>query len=533
MSAFKRPGFRKAVDMTSASSATATNVPTDSSTPYGRLINAIKQADSLGSTLAILDWDQQTMMPSRGVAYRSEQLAVMARLHHDHVTSPQVGELLAMCEADDELMSDPRSVAAVNVRETRREYERSTKLPAELVEELAKTTSLARHEWAEARRDSDFARFLPWLEKLVALARRKAECFGWPEGGEPWDALAEGYEPGCTAAEVETVFTPLRDRLAGLISNLTTSPTQPSNAFNELKLPIEQQERYVRYVSEQIGFDYSRGRLDRSTHPFCSGTHCNDVRLTTRFQEDYVLDALGSTMHESGHGIYEQGLSADHIGTPMGRYISLGIHESQSRMWENQVGRSAAFWRWCFPKLAEHFGGAVGSFTLEEVYGAANIVKADFIRVEADEATYNMHIMIRFEIERGLMTGELAPRDLPGVWNEKYKDYFGLDVPDDRRGCLQDIHWSSASIGYFPTYTLGNLYAAQFFEKVLEDVPDLQEQFERGEFGSLKSWLNENIHSHGRRYRAAELCEHVTGKPLSADPLLKHLESKLRPMYGL
>ncbi len=473
------------------------------------------------------------MMPSRGLAYRSDQIALMARMHHDQVTSPQVGELLEACEADGELMAEARSVAAVNVRETRRAYDRATKLPASLVEELAKTTTLAHHEWAEARRDSDFARFQPWLEKVVALTRRKAECYGWPEDGEPWDALAEDYEPSCTAAEVQTVFTPLRDRLAALISDLTTSSTQPSNRFNELTLPIEQQERYVRFVSEHIGFDYSRGRLDRSTHPFCSGTHCNDVRMTTRFREDFMLDALGSTMHESGHGIYEQGLPADHIGTPMGRYISLGIHESQSRMWENQVGRSRAFWAWCYPKLAEYFGGAVSSFTLDEVYGAANVVRPDFIRVEADEATYNMHIMIRFEIERSLMSGELSPGDIPGVWNAKYKEYLGIDVPDDRRGCLQDIHWSSGSIGYFPTYTLGNLYSAQLFDKVLEDVPDLYQQFERGEFGALKTWLNENIHSHGRRYRAAELCEHVTGKPLSADPLMKHLESKLRPIYGL
>ena len=519
--------------MATASCAPATNAPVELTTPYARLIDLIKQADLLGSTVSLLGWDQETMMPNQGLAFRSEQLAQLAGLHHDQVTSPHVGEQLEACEADRELMADPRSVAAVNVRETRREYDRATKLPAELVAELAKTTSLARHEWAEARRDSDFARFLPWLEKIVALTRRKAECFGWAPGGEPWDALAEDYEPSCTAAEVQTVFAPLRERLGALISDLTASSTKPTNDFNERTLPIEQQERFVRFVSEQIGFDYSRGRLDRSTHPFCSGTHCHDVRLTTRFRDDNVLDALGSTMHESGHGIYEQGLPAEHIGTPMGRYISLGIHESQSRMWENQVGRSRAFWQWCHPKLAEYFGPAVGSFTLDEVYGAANIVRPDFIRVEADEATYNMHVMIRFEIERVLMTGELAPADLPGEWNAKYKEYLGVDVPDDRRGCLQDVHWSMGSIGYFPTYTLGNLYAAQFFDKALEDMPDLYQQFARGEFGALKTWLIENVHGHGRRYRAAELCEHVTGKPLTADPLMRHLERKLRPMYGL
>jgi carboxypeptidase Taq len=257
------------------------------------------------------------------------------------------------------------------------------------------------------------------------------------------------------------------------------------------------------------------------------------VRITTRFHEDNVNDALGSTMHESGHGIYEQGLPAEHIGTPRGESVSLGIHESQSRMWENQVGRSRSFWNWCQPKLQEFFGSATGRLDVNTVYGGANIVRPDFIRVEADEATYNLHIMVRFEIERALMTGDLAPADIPGVWNERYKAFLGLDVPDDRRGCLQDIHWSGGSIGYFPTYTLGNLYAAQFFEKALEDMPDLLEQFERGEFGGLKDWLNRSIHTRGQQYRAAELCEHVTGKPLSAEPLLRHLEGKLKPLYAL
>ncbi len=238
-------------------------------------------------------------------------------------------------------------------------------------------------------------------------------------------------------------------------------------------------------------------------------------------------------MHEAGHGIYEQGLPAQHIGEPMGDSVSLGIHESQSRMWENQVGRSRAFWTWCFPKLKEFFGSAVHGLTLDQVYGGANIVKPDFIRVEADEATYNMHIMVRFEIERAILSQELEVADIPDAWNQKYKEYLGLIVPNDAKGCLQDIHWSMCSMGYFPTYTLGNLYCAQFFEKAMEDIPDLHQQFERGEFGALKAWLNKNIHAEGRRYRAAELCEHVTGRPLEADPLLRHLDGKLRPLYGV
>lgn len=502
------------------------------SSPYLELIELVRQANLLGSSGSILSWDQETMMPPRGVAHRSRQLAQIAKLSHEMATAPRIGELLEACESDSTLMKDPTSVAAVNVREIRHEYDRKTKLPAALVEEEATLASLGQHTWREARAESNFKKFQPMLERIVNLLRRKAECYGWPRGGEPWDALAEDYEPGCMAKDVQAVFTPLRDRLQNLLSDLLASKKKPSNKFNELKLPIEQQAKFVRFVAEKIGFDFERGRLDISTHPFCGGSHCNDVRITTRYRDTDVNDALGSVMHECGHGIYEQGLLEEHIGTPMGHSVSLGIHESQSRMWENQVGRSRQFWKWLHPKLKHFFGDATKKLSLDEVYGGANIVKPDFIRVEADEATYNMHIMIRFEIERAIIAGDLAVKDIPGVWNRKYKEYLGLTVPDDRRGCLQDIHWSMTSMGYFPTYTLGNLYAAQFFDKALKDIPDLHKQFEAGEFGALKKWLNKNIHAHGKRYRAAELCRKVTGKELSADPLLRHLEGKLRPIYG-
>ena len=516
---------------------TTTTAPHDvnqaAGSPYEELIGLVKKASLLNSTAALVSWDQEVMMPKGGIEHRSHQLSQLASLSHEMAISPRIGELLDACESDSSITSDPISVAAVNVREIRRAYDRRTKLPTSLVEEEAMLSSHGQHAWAEARKKSDFRHFQPWLEKIVALLKRKAECFGWAADGEPWDALAEDYEPGCTAKQVAALFAPLREQLQHLISDLMASSSPPSNAFNELSLPIEQQERFVRFVAEKIGFDFDRGRLDRSTHPFCSGTHCHDVRLTTRLAEAFVNDALGSTMHEAGHGIYEQGLLEEHIGTPVGDSVSLGIHESQSRMWENQVGRSRQFWEWMYPKLKEFFGDAISRLSLDEVYGGANIVKPDFIRVEADEATYNMHIMIRFELERAIMKGDLAVADIPGVWNEKYKEYLGLDVPDDRRGCLQDIHWSMTSMGYFPTYTLGNLYCAQFFETAQQQIPGLMEQFQRGEFGQLKRWLNENIHAHGQRYRAADLCEHVTGRPLSAEPLLRHLNDKLRPIYGL
>jgi len=500
---------------------------------YEALITIAREAQLLGGTMGVLGWDQQVMMPDGGLAYRADQLAQLARMHHEMVTTPEIGDLLSACEDDADLMADPTSVAAVNVRELRRGYDRSMKLPASLVEEETQLGAHARHAWAEARKVSDFSMFQESLEKVVNLLRRKADCYGWAEGGEAWDALAEDYEPGCTAADVEVVFTPLREKLQTLLDAIMGSPNQPSNRFNEIEVPIDQQERFVRMVSERYGFVYTRGRLDTSTHPFCGGSHCNDVRMTTRFHRDNFNDAMGSTMHETGHGLYEQGLLTENIGTPMGDAVSLGIHESQSRMWENQVGRSEAFWSCCGPLVRDHLGGEFSDMSDHEMYAAANIVRPDFIRVEADEATYNMHIMIRFEMERALMSGDLSVADVPEAWNQKYKDYLGIDVPDNARGCLQDIHWSMTSMGYFPTYTLGNLYSAQFYEAACEANPGMVEAYASGDFSALLTWLRENIHVHGRRYSAADLVEHVTGKPLSAEPLLRHLETKLRSIYGI
>ncbi len=500
---------------------------------YEELIRRQRDASLLASSASVLGWDQETMMPPAGVEHRSRQLEQMARMVHSMSVDPRIGDLLTECEGDRDLNADPLSVEAVNVRELRRSYDRSTKLPESLVGEMARLASVAQHQWAEARAASDFARFRPLLSQMVDLLRRKAECLGWPEGGEAWDALADEYEPGATAKSVTAVFTPLRPRLQTLVADLMGSSTRPSNRFNELRLDIDAQERFVRFVAEAIGFDFRRGRLDRSVHPFCSSSSCQDVRLTTRFRDDNVNDALGSTMHEAGHGIYEQGLLAEHIGTPMGHAASLGIHESQSRMWENQVGRSLEFWRWCHPHMERIFGDQFAGLSLDETYQGANIVEPGFIRVEADEATYNLHVMVRFELELGLMRGELSVDDVPGEWNARYRDLLGVTVPDDRRGCLQDVHWSMGAIGYFPTYTLGNLYAAQLFEAAKAALPGLMEGFAQGEFTRLRTWLNENVHAHGMRHLAADLCETVTGKPLTAEPLMRHLEGKLRPLHGL
>ncbi|MGH2760835.1 MAG: carboxypeptidase M32, partial [Actinomycetota bacterium] len=325
---------------------------------YEELIERRKDMALIGSTAALLGWDQQTKMPPGGIEHRSKQMAQLAGLIHERATHPRVGELLAECESDAELTADAHSDSAANLREIRREYDRETKLPADLVEDIARTTSLAEHEWAEARAKSDFSQFKPWLEKNIELFKRAAECYGWGPDEEPWDALAEGYEPGMRAKQVEAVFTPLRDDLQKLVSDLMSGSRRPSTAVAGINLPIDEQSAFVRKVAEAMGFDFSRGRIDTTVHPFCSGSHPGDVRITTRFSEDKLFDALGSTMHEAGHGLYEQGLPPEHNGTPLGEAVSLGMHESQSRMWENFVGRSRPFWQWCLPEVNKTFGDA-------------------------------------------------------------------------------------------------------------------------------------------------------------------------------
>lgn len=489
-----------------------------------------REASTLGSIASVLSWDQETYMPPAAAAHRAEQLSVMASLTHQRRTDPRIGQLLTACEAE----PGGDEARKANLREMRRDYNLATKLPGDLVAEIAKTTSLAQDAWKDARKNNDFALFAPWLEKVVALTRRKAECYGMPAGGEPYDALLDEYEPGMTAREVDSIFTPLRPRLTALVAKIAASTRKPDARLLELKGPQAAQHAFGLDILKAMGFDLEAGRLDTTAHPFCSGMAPGDTRLTTRYTTDSFLEPLYGTMHEAGHGLYEQGLpKAAHWGEPLSEAVSLGIHESQSRMWENFVGRSRAFWTWALPLAKKHLAPLLDSTTLDEIHGAANWVEPSFIRVEADEATYNLHIMLRFQVERRLMNGTLAVRDLPAAWNATFKEYLGLDVPDDRRGCLQDVHWSAGLIGYFPTYTLGNLYAGQFWDQINHDIPDLDGRMSRGDFAPLKSWLNTHIHAHGRRYRAQDLCRRVTGKPLSADPLVRQLETKLGAVYGV
>mgnify|MGYP000958488452 CR=1 FL=1 len=500
---------------------------------YSQLCALHREVAHLAAISSLVGWDQETYMPPAAAEGRSDQSAMIASIVHERRTSPRIGELLSACEGEESLIK-PGSETAANLREMRRDYDLATRLPGELVAELAKVTSQAQDAWKHARAQNDFAAFAPWLEKVFALSQRKAECYGVPAGGELYDALLDEYEPGATAAQIAATFTPLRDRLNELLKRITDSGEKISEKPLRLKADAASQHAFGLAVLEAMGFDLSAGRLDTTAHPFCTDIGPGDTRLTTRYKGEKFTDALYSTLHEMGHGLYEQGLPKhDHFGEPIADDISLGIHESQSRMWENFVGRSKAFWKWVIPVAKKHLGKSAGRYGAGDYFAAVNTAKPSLIRVEADETTYNMHVMIRFELERALLSGTIKVKDLPGEWNARYMEYLGVTVPDDRRGCMQDVHWSAGLIGYFPTYTLGNLYAAQFWDKINDDIPDLSKQIGKGRFGELKAWLNEKIHKHGRRYRAAELCKRLTGKELTSDPLLRHLTSKAQSVYGI
>jgi carboxypeptidase Taq len=496
---------------------------------YSDLIRRVRDCGLLESCAGVLGWDERTYMPHRGSAHRGEQMAILARLRHEMLTDPAIGELLLQLE-DSALVADRYSDAAVNVREVRRVYNRAVKVPKELVEEIARVTTRCQQVWQEARQADDFAAFRPWLEKVVGLKRQEAQAVGYRDA--PYDALLDEYEPGATTAEITETFKALREELVPLVAAITASGRRPRREVLEGDFPAARQEAFGRLAAADIGFDFDAGRLDVTTHPFCSGIGPGDCRICTRYNPRSFVDSFFGILHEAGHGIYEQGLPPEHYATPRGSATSLGIHESQSRLWENQVGRGRAFWDYFFPKAREAFP-ALDGVAADDLYFAINDVKPSFIRVEADEATYNLHILLRFELEQALVSGDLAPADVPGAWNEKVHHYLGLTPPTYALGCLQDIHWSFGGIGYFPTYTLGNLYAAQLMERARQDLPGLDDSFRRGDFSRLKGWLRDKVHSPGQRYRAAELCQRVTGKPLTHKPLIGYLCEKYAPLYGV
>jgi len=498
---------------------------------YGKLVERLKELALMRSCGAILGWDEQTNLPPRGAELRANQLALLAGLCHDRATAPEFRDLLAKLD-DDSQLDGPDSIPAANVREARWSYERAHKLPKQLVEEISRVSTLSQQAWVEARSKSDFPAFQPWLTKIIALKREEADALGSPSGVR-YDALLEDYEPGASVAQIQAAFTPLRTQLVELVSAIRESGIQPDISILERRFPVDAQKELSLEAARAIGFDFQSGRLDIAAHPFCSGIGPGDCRLTTRYNEHHFSGSLFGTLHEAGHGIYEQGLSDDQFGLGCGEACSLGIHESQSRMWENLVGRSRAFWDYFYPRAQGAFSESLKNVSKDQFYTVINDVRPSWIRVEADEVTYNLHIMLRFEIEQELLSGALDAADVPGVWNERFTSYFGMTPPDDALGCLQDVHWGAGLLGYFPTYSLGNMYASQFFEKAAEDLGDLPGMFRKGEFQPLKDWLRKNIHVHGKRFRAPQLVERVTGQPLSSEPLLRHLRSKFSELYKL
>src|SRR5215211_7447350 len=434
---------------------------------YAELVRRSKELGVINSCAAVLGWDHQTYMPPKGGALRGEQMAFLASLSHQKFTDPKVGELLAAVEGSD-LVKEPDSDAAANVREWRRAYDRATKIPQSLVEELARVTTAAQQAWQEAKTKNDFPLFRPHLEKVVDLKRQEADAVGFKE--HPYNALIEEYEPGTTVAELKTLFAGLTAELAPLVKKIVASPKQPDKSVLEREFPADRQKVFAEAAAVAIGFDFHAGRLDTTAHPFCSGVGPGDCRITTRYNPRFFSESFFGVLHETGHALYEQNLPAAHFGTPLGVAASFGIHESQSRLWENQVGRGRPFWDHFFPRLKQAFPGTLADVSPEAFFFAINDVRPSLIRVEADEATYNLHIALRFELELALLSGDLTVAELPGAWNERFEALFGLSVPDDARGCLQDIHWSFGGIGYFPTYTLGNLYSAQFMSAAKRDL---------------------------------------------------------------
>ncbi len=497
---------------------------------YEKVCEHVRQTALLEGVNALLEWDDRTIIPAKAGKHRAEQITLLSGILHQRRTAPELGEWLNQL-IDSPLAADPHSDTGANIRLLKRDYDKNVKLPQRLVEELARTTVRAQQVWTDAREKDDFAAMQPWYEKIVALKQEEADALGYAQ--QRYDALLDYFEPGEVTANVSRVLAGLREDLVPLVAAIVDSGRQADTSILERRYPVDVQEQFGRRAAELIGFDFTRGRLDVTAHPFCSGMGPDDCRITTRYDEHFFNTALFGILHEAGHGLYELGLRGEQYGLPAGQSTSLGIHESQSRMWENLVGRSHAFWEYLYPQAQRAFPEALTDTSLDDFYFAINAVQPSLIRVEADEATYNLHILIRFELEQDLIEGRLKVADLPGAWNEKYRDYLGITPPNNCDGVLQDIHWSAGLIGYFPTYSLGNLYASQFFEQARHDLGDLDAQFRQGRFDNLLQWLREKIHRRGRCYSAAELAEVVTGKPLSHQPLITHLKSKFGPLYGI
>jgi len=493
---------------------------------YNQYKEITQKAADFNYAAAVLGWDQEVYMPTKGFPYRGRQLATLAAQAHELVTNEAYGSILHKLADSKDLNEEQRN----NVRLSLEDFEKNKKLSSDFIEKLTQQTSNSYSAWIDARRKNDFSAYAPELEKMLALKKEQAELYGYQ--GHPYDALLDDYEKGATVAMLDPIFARVKEELSPLVKQIAQAQ-QVDDRFFSQHFPKEGQFEFSLDVLRSMGYDFDAGRQDYSEHPFTTSFAPTDVRVTTRVDENDLASLLWSSIHEGGHALYEQGLPENQYGLPLGAAVSLSIHESQSRLWENCVGRSLSFWDFFFPKLQQHFPEQLRNVAPEDIYRASNKVFPSLIRTESDELTYHFHVMIRYEIEKLLISGEIKTKDLAGIWNEYYQKYLSVSSPDDLQGVLQDVHWCHGSFGYFPTYSLGSFYAAQFFEEATKEIDGLQNQISNGNFKELLLWLRQNIHQYGRRFRSEELCTRITGRGLDFASFMKYANEKYASIYKL
>lgn len=489
----------------------------------------LAEVDDLDRASSMLEWDQEAYMPKGGAEARGQQLGTLNRLSHERFTAKQTGKLLDELKMTSSEL-DPDSDDARLIKVCARLYDKEIKVPSAMVTEKSEMTSAAGQAWQEAREKSDFSIFEPHLDKVLDYARRYAELFA--PFDHIYDALLDSYEPGMKTAEVQSIFEGIRPKQVELIKAIAEKD-QVDDSILRQHLPEAGQLAFGKEVNTAYGFDWNRGREDKTTHPFSTNFGYGDQRITVRVNENYLITYLFAALHETGHALYEQGIPKSLARTPLYGGASLAVHESQSRLWENLVGRSRPFWGYFFGNLQAKFPDQFGKVDVDDFYRAINRVTPSFIRVEADEATYNLHIMLRLDLEIAMLEGTLSAKDLPRAWNERFEDYLGIVPPDDAQGVLQDIHWSFGLMGYFATYALGNLVSVQLWEVILSQMPDLEEQIGKGEFAPLLNWLQENIYQHGAKYEPQELVKKITGSTINGDAYIRYLNNKFGAIYNL
>jgi carboxypeptidase Taq len=496
---------------------------------FNQLRDHLRNTSLLEAAAAALEWDERTGMPSGGADFRAEQVAHLRGLVHERNTAPQLENYLDELQSWDEA-ADPHGDLGATVRLVRKDFEKHTKLPKQLVESVASATVRGQGVWDAARKADDYGQFQPALDEMISLQREVGQALA-DQGQTPYEALLNEYEPGAKVSELVDVFANLRTSLVELIEQIQASPKQVDDRLLKIGYPIEKQRDLSRKLAEAIGFDFNRGRLDETSHPFCTTLGPSDCRILTRYESNWLPTSIFGTLHEAGHGLYEQGLRPDWYGMPPGSYASLGIHESQSRLWENLVGRSHAFWQHFSPLMRSTFPSELGDVSVDQLHAMFNRVEPSLIRVEADEATYNLHIIVRFELEQALISGDLSTDDLPAAWSDRYEHVIGIRPPSAADGVLQDVHWSAGLFGYFPTYTLGNLVSAQLYATADDSLGGIDNQVTKGDFTPLLQWLQTNVHTAGRNDSPDELVAKITGKELSAKPLIDSLRARYARVY--